>query len=95
MAGETPSSGGKVEISLSDAIKNPALKEQIGKADKEKFLFRIIRQAFNKRRKTLRNSLKETVSVARLGIFFAKYNINPSIRPEDLTLSDFKNLASL
>lgn len=65
------------------------------KSDKEEFLFRIIRQAFNKRRKTLRNSLRETVSKPKLGKFFAKYSINPNIRPEDLALSDFKNLASL
>lgn len=65
------------------------------KPKEEELLFKIIRQAFAQRRKTLRNSLRETVSKPKLGKFFAKYNINPNIRPEDLTLSDFKNLASL
>jgi len=62
------------------------------KTKNERLLFKIIRAAFNKRRKTLRNSLKGVISQQRLGAFFNKYNIDRNTRPEDLSLSDFANL---
>lgn len=61
----------------------------------ERALFRIIRTAFNQRRKTLRNSLKNIIPQQKLNAFFKHYNINPNIRPEDLSLSNFLNLANL
>lgn len=61
----------------------------------EKLLFRIIRAAFNKRRKTLKNSLKGVIPQQKLTTFFRKYNIDPNIRPERLALQEFKNLADL
>lgn len=57
--------------------------------------FRIIRAAFNKRRKTLRNSLKGMIEEEKLKLFFEKFKINPDVRPEKLTLSDFANLTNL
>lgn len=59
----------------------------------EKLLFKIIRLAFNKRRKTLRNSLKGVISEQKLETFFHKYGIDKKIRPEDLRLVDFANLS--
>ena len=65
------------------------------KIENEAWLFKIIRAAFNKRRKTLRNSLKELIPAADLEAFFNKYGINPNIRPESLTLDDFAHLANI
>lgn len=61
----------------------------------EGLFFKIIRSAFNQRRKTLRNSLKDIVSADKLTRFFNQYNINPDIRPEDLSLADFANLINI
>jgi 16S rRNA (adenine1518-N6/adenine1519-N6)-dimethyltransferase len=58
-------------------------------------LFRIIRTAFGQRRKTLRNSLKGIVAPQKLEDFFANYNIDNNIRPENLTLEDFAHLSNL
>ena len=65
------------------------------KIEDEALLFKIIRAAFNKRRKTLRNSLKELVPAADLEAFFKKYQIDPNIRPESLSLEDFAKLSEI
>jgi 16S rRNA (adenine1518-N6/adenine1519-N6)-dimethyltransferase len=65
------------------------------KVKDEKLFFGIIRAAFNKRRKTLRNSLKDIVPAEKLALFFSRYGINPDTRPEDLSLEDFANLSNL
>lgn len=65
------------------------------KINDERLFFKIIRGAFNKRRKTLRNSLKGIVSTERLEVFFNKYNIDTNTRPECLALEDFAKLANL
>ncbi len=59
----------------------------------EKLLFKVIRASFNKRRKTLRNSLDGILPLEKLGEFFRKYNIDNNIRPESLALKDFARLA--
>jgi 16S rRNA (adenine1518-N6/adenine1519-N6)-dimethyltransferase len=61
----------------------------------KKSLFKIIRRAFNQRRKTLRNSLRDIVTPKKLKTFFNKYGIDQNIRPEDLTLRDFANLSNI
>lgn len=61
----------------------------------ERLFFKIIRASFNKRRKTLKNSLKGVISQEKLRLFFNREGINSNIRPEDLTLEDFANLANL
>lgn len=60
----------------------------------EKMLFKVIRAGFNKRRKTLRNSLEDIISQEALENFFTQYGINKNIRPEDLSLQDFAKLAN-
>jgi len=67
--------------------KEPAVKVK----DQEAF-FKLIRSAFNQRRKTLRNSLKGMIEDARLERFFQRWNIDPNIRPQDLGLQDFAHL---
>lgn len=61
----------------------------------EHLFFKIIRLAFNQRRKTLRNSLKGIISQKRLESFFKKYNLDVNIRPERLAPKDFAELANL
>lgn len=63
--------------------------------DDEGLLFKVIRAAFNKRRKTLRNSLSEIVTKENLGLFFSSYKLNPNIRPEEMCLQDFANLTKI
>jgi len=61
--------------------------------DQELF-FKIVRASFNKRRKTLRNSLDGIISQPCLETFFDKYHVNRDIRPENLALGDFVNLTN-
>ena len=56
--------------------------------------FKLIRSAFNQRRKTLVNSLRRIVPDGRLESFFRVYDIDTLVRPERLTLQDFANLAN-
>jgi 16S rRNA (adenine1518-N6/adenine1519-N6)-dimethyltransferase len=60
----------------------------------EELLFKIIRSAFNQRRKTLRNSLKGKIASERLEGFLLKNNLNLNIRPEKLSLAEFADLAN-
>jgi len=61
----------------------------------ETLFFKIIRASFNKRRKTLRNSLAGVIPPEKLKGFFSRYNINSKVRPEDLSLEDFANLTNI
>ena len=63
--------------------------------DDENNLFRIIRAAFNKRRKTLRNSLEGVVPKAELEDFLFKNKLDKNIRPERLTLEEFAKLSNM
>lgn len=65
------------------------------KTEDERLFFKIIRASFNKRRKVLRNSLKDVIPQQKLDAFFSQYSISPDIRPEELTLADFANLAKI
>ncbi len=81
----------KVDSSL---LKLKVRKECAVKVKDEKFFFGLIRAGFNKRRKTLRSSLSEILPRQELENFFNKYGINKNIRPENLSLLDFANLAN-
>jgi 16S rRNA (adenine1518-N6/adenine1519-N6)-dimethyltransferase len=60
--------------------------------NEEKKLFKVIRSAFNQRRKMLRNSLKGIIPFYSINNFLKKFNIPINIRPEELSLEDFINL---
>jgi len=45
----------------------------------------VVRTAFNMRRKTLRNNLKPILTAEEL----EQLNIDPSLRPEKLSIADF------
>ena len=53
-------------------------------------LERVCAQAFNQRRKTIRNSLKESLTEAQISAL----GINPTIRAEVLSLQDFATIAN-
>jgi 16S rRNA (adenine1518-N6/adenine1519-N6)-dimethyltransferase len=57
--------------------------------DEQRFS-RIVRQAFSKRRKTLRNALKGLVSEMEITMA----GIDPGIRPEQCSVADFVNLSN-
>ncbi|MFA4853880.1 MAG: 16S rRNA (adenine(1518)-N(6)/adenine(1519)-N(6))-dimethyltransferase RsmA [Candidatus Omnitrophota bacterium] len=59
----------------------------------EAMLFKLIRLAFNQRRKTLRNSLEGIVAKERLEEFFNVHSIDKNVRPEDLSLEQFASLS--
>ena len=63
--------------------------------DDENNLFRVIRAAFNKRRKTLRNSLEGILPKAELEDFLLKNSLDKNIRPERLTLEEFAKLSNM
>jgi 16S rRNA (adenine1518-N6/adenine1519-N6)-dimethyltransferase len=62
--------------------------------DEERF-FKVVHAAFGQRRKTLRNSLKEVVSIKNLDEFFLTFNIDRNIRPEWVSLQNFADLAGM
>ncbi|KGK00543.1 16S rRNA (adenine(1518)-N(6)/adenine(1519)-N(6))-dimethyltransferase RsmA [Thalassotalea sp. ND16A] len=55
-----------------------------------KWLERVTREAFNQRRKTIRNSFKKLISVEQL----QELGINPGLRPENLSLRDYIDVAN-
>jgi len=65
------------------------------KVDDEAALFKIIRAAFNKRRKTLRNSLEGVVPKSALDDFFISRKLDKNTRPECLSLEDFAELSRI
>jgi 16S rRNA (adenine1518-N6/adenine1519-N6)-dimethyltransferase len=61
------------------------------KAEDEKKLGLVVREAFNQRRKTISNSLKEYVSAEQL----AAIGIDPKTRPEQLSVEEFVKIANM
>ncbi len=55
-----------------------------------KWLDRVCREGFNQRRKTVRNCYKSLMDVATL----ESLGINPSLRPENITLEQFVTMAN-
>jgi 16S rRNA (adenine1518-N6/adenine1519-N6)-dimethyltransferase len=60
----------------------------------EEMFFKLIRTAFNQRRKTLRNSLDGFLPQDKLEQFFDTTGINKNVRPEDLSLEQFARLSN-
>ncbi len=65
------------------------------KAKDEEFLFKIIRQAFQQRRKNVLNALSTNIEREDLLILLEKLQINPQLRPENLGLKDYIALSDL
>ena len=62
-------------------------------AKNETLLFKIIRAAFNQRRKILKNSLQKVLPRRKIEFFLNHYSLNQNIRAEQLSLEDFAHLA--
>jgi len=58
----------------------------------EETFFKLIRTAFNQRRKTLKNSLEGLVAQDKLIKFFQQNDLDKNIRPEELSLGQFASL---
>jgi 16S rRNA (adenine1518-N6/adenine1519-N6)-dimethyltransferase len=54
-----------------------------------KFLDRIVRQGFSSKRKMLRNNLKDTIDSDRLSDLLTQLEIDPQIRAENLSVSQW------
>ena len=61
----------------------------------EQIFFKLIRSAFNQRRKTLRNSLSGFLAKEALQEFLDNKGIDKNVRPEDLTLGQFAELTKI
>lgn len=70
-------------------------KEVPVKAENEKFFFALVRNAFLNRRKTLVNNLNVSYHIEKekLSAMLEKLGINPQIRSEALSVSDFVMIA--
>jgi len=75
-------------LSLEFRDKPPVLVQDEG------MFFKLIRTAFNQRRKTLKNSLEGLVTPDRLKNFLQHAGINKNVRPEDLSLEQFASLSN-
>lgn len=62
--------------------------------DNEKLFFKLIRTAFNQRRKTLRNSLDGLICLEALEKSLDESGIDKNVRPEDISLEQFANLSN-
>jgi 16S rRNA (adenine1518-N6/adenine1519-N6)-dimethyltransferase len=60
----------------------------------EDLFFKIIRASFQKRRKTMRNCLKDIIPDEKLGSIFAACGIDPMIRGEELGIPEFAKIAN-
>lgn len=58
-------------------------------------LFSLIHAGFNKRRKTILNSLSDAVEKEKLRLAFEKLGIKNNLRAENLSLDDFISLAKI
>ena len=64
------------------------------KANDEELLFKIIRGAFQQRRKILPNTLSSLIEREKLYPILESLKIDPKLRPENLSVKDFVGLAN-
>ena len=64
------------------------------KVDNEEIFFKLIKENFTKRRKTILNSLSSTIEKEKLIQILKELNIPENVRGETLTLQDFANIAN-
>ncbi|MDP2938988.1 MAG: 16S rRNA (adenine(1518)-N(6)/adenine(1519)-N(6))-dimethyltransferase RsmA [Candidatus Omnitrophota bacterium] len=74
-----------LELSIRDI---PAVKVK-----NEELFFKIIRTCFNQRRKMISNTLKKIITAQKITELSQQTGINPSNRPEDLSLEEFGRIA--
>ncbi len=83
---------------VDSAIVKLDIRENIEKKPvSEKLFYEVVRSSFAQRRKTLVNNLhnKYSVSKVELADILVQVNLNPLIRAENLSVSDFINLSDI
>jgi len=65
------------------------------KVKDERLFFSIIRTAFNQRRKNILNSLDKIIPKAKLQKSLNRLSIDSSVRPENLSLEDFRKIFNI
>ena len=60
----------------------------------QNLLFKLVRAGFNKRRKTILNSLSDVASKDDLRLVFAKLDLKENLRAENLSVDDYIKLAN-
>ena len=75
----------KVDSAILRLLPNPQHDEQI---DNFSLYEKLVRQAFSQRRKTLKNTLKETCSAEQI----EQAGLSPTQRAEELSVTDFVKL---
>lgn len=83
----------------SAVIRMDKYKEPHVKARDSKFMFKIIRAAFNQRRKTLANALKNSAELSldkeSIESAIRELGLSPTVRGEALTLEEFARLSDI
>lgn len=79
----------KVQSAFIRLVPYPAAKNPYGDVDLKSFE-NVVRSAFSLRRKTIHNSLKPYLCNAD----FEQLNLDPNLRPENLKVQDFVNIAN-
>ena len=79
----------------SSVIQIKKLKKPCVQVKNEKLLFELIRENFSKRRKTITNSLSNTVEKEKLLNILKELGIDENIRGEKLSLEQFAQIANL
>lgn len=83
----------KVESSV---IKLSVYDKPVVALNEDKDYFTVVRAAFSQRRKTLSNSLSHGLGLNKtdIGELLAKAEVSPTLRPEQLAIEDFANIAN-
>ena len=83
----------------SSVIRLDILEESPVKTTDEKIMFKLIRAAFSQRRKTLLNSISNSAeldfSKSEVSTALTEAGLDPAVRGEKLTLSDFSTLSEI
>ena len=59
----------------------------------EEMVFKVIRQAFTQRRKTIQNALSQMFDKQHLAQILGRLGLSPQMRPERLSLQNFVDIA--
>ncbi len=64
------------------------------KATNEEIFYKIIKESFEKRRKTFYNNLNSYYDDETINNLYDEFKLNPNIRAEELSIQDFVNIAN-
>jgi 16S rRNA (adenine1518-N6/adenine1519-N6)-dimethyltransferase len=77
----------------SAVVRLDLYKEKPYQAKDEKFFFKLIREAFSQRRKTLANNLSSIMNKEKTYEMLKQLNIKESVRSEELSIEDFISIS--